>query len=243
MNMKSALRENQVVCTGGLKIHEEKFYQQLKRDHLFSIDEEGERSKVFESEIESIIEIPKYSEKVRTMRRAGAVRRRNLSTPKTKETISMDVSNLKSLAAPRFDLPRHFRENNLSRTTCAPQTIDFEVTKSHASFIDQIFGIMEDEDIDICEDEETDDEEYADEVIVEWEVPLKEDNFDAHKRCNLSRGDKRKEELLLDSAWDFDFNNTRVLSGEDTLSVDEESADTGDGNECHCVGNVDVIDS
>ena len=228
--MKSARRENQAARTSGLKIREERLYQSLKRDHLFSIDEEGERFKVFESESESIIEIPKYSERVRTMRRTRAVRRRNPSTPKTKESISMDVSYLKSLTSPRFDLPRHLRENLLLRTTCAPQRRDFEVTESHASFIDQIFDIMEDEDIDICEDEGTDDEEYADEEIVEWEVPLKEDNLDAHKRRNLSRGDKRKEELLLDSAWDFDFNHTRVLSGEDTLSVDEESIDTGDSN-------------
>lgn len=242
MNMKSALRENQVARTYGLKTHEGKLHQSLKLDHLFSIDEEGERFKALESETESLIQIPKYSEKVRTMRRTKAVRRRNSSTPKTNESISMDVSNVQRRISPRFELPKHFRENLLLRTTYAPATRrGCEETKSHASFIDQIFDIVEAEDIEICENEETDDEEYTDEEIEEWEVPLEEDNFDAQKRCNLSRGDKRKEELLLDSAWDFDFNITRVLAGKDTLSADEESVDTGYSNKCHCVWGISTL--
>ena len=60
---------------------------------------------------------------------------------------------------------------------------------------------------------------------VELVVALKEDNFDTYKRFKLSKGDRRKSDMLLDNVWDTSVETRPEFVGE-LSSGDEESLET-----------------
>lgn len=221
--------------------HDEKMYQILKRDHQFSIDEEIQCFKPLERESLAIAQLPKKTDKNRATSKTMASRRKRI----TRGLVALDINGrfnakeegavlqeLQRSSSSAFDLPLHFREIVLTRKSCIRRrSTHGEITKSPVSVIDEIFDVMEDDESAICEDEDTNDEEYSEEEIIEWVVPLKEDNFDSQKRYHFTHGEKRKEELLLDNAWGF-YIPLKRATGKDFLSGDEESVDHGDSNVC-----------
>lgn len=216
-----------------------KVYRSLKKDSLFSI-EENKRTK----------QLPKYRERLR-----GSIRSTRTYSIEESDT---QVSQAASTAEDRLfttqegklfdgfgtidDLPRYFREKLRVRKSNTLYSSSADVTKSPVSVIDEVLAVVEDDTSDITDeddlddydvgihfgddnfddDEESEDDDSDTEEIVELVVPLKEDNFDTYKRFKLSKGDRRKSDMLLDNAWDPSVETRPGFVGE-LSSGDEES--------------------
>lgn len=240
MNMKtSCLLQNAAVPKRVPDDWDRKVYRSLKKDSLFSI-EENKQTK----------QLPKYRERLR-----GSIRSTRTYSIEESDT---QVSQAASTAEDRLfttqegklfdgfgtidDLPRYFREKLRVRKSNALYSSGADVTKSPVSVIDEVLAVVEDDTSDITDeddlddydvgihfgddnfddDEESEDDDSDTEEIVELVVPLKEDNFDTYKRFKLSKGDRRKSDMLLDNAWDPSVETRPGFVGE-LSSGDEES--------------------
>ena len=192
----------------------------MKKDKLFSIGKEGQD---YQRKTSPIMKLPQFREKLRSMR-ATNERQEDRWDPGSSCT----------------EPPRHSRERSRLETTKTRRNnnTDASSVDSTNAVIDEILQVIEYDSLDIDEEDESDKE-------FDFVVPVKLDNFDAKKRSSLSKGDKRKETMLLDNVWAMAETARRsellwTLAADtandfdaDISSGDEESLDAGDIEEAY----------
>lgn len=244
----SSLYQNAVIPKRIPDEWERQVYRKLKRDSLFSVEEKKQTTQPpnYRTRLRGSIR------STRTYNASDLDTEESQVSTKVEEDRLFSTQEEKLFDDFRFsspggvdDLPRYFREKLRVRKSNALRNSKSDVTKSPVSVVDQALAVLEDDTSDITDeddfeeyevgikfgdddfddDAESEEEESDVEDDVELVVPLKEENFDTHKRFKLSRGDKRKSNMLLDNVWD-PFADTRSGCAGELSSGDEESNET-----------------
>ncbi len=249
MNMKtSCLYQNAAIPKRTSDDWDSKVYRSLKREGLFSIEKSEEATKLpnyserLRGSLRSTRTYNPFDLSTQESQASTQVEEDRLFT-KQEEKLFDDF--LFNTPGGVDDLPRYFREKLRVRKNHALRDTKSDVTKSPVCVVDEALAVLEDDTSDITDEddfeeydigihfgeddyddeEENEEEENEVEENVESAAPLKEENFDTYNRFKLSKGDKRKSDMLLDNVWNCSVETRSKCAGA-LSSGDEESAET-----------------